>query len=172
MTISIVGHDHRKSLMIWICISYSFLLIFEYSNDNTASSFKIYSDEHDSRMYYVHMKNVCYNFKNNTILLYKSTDPELSKLTTGNSIFQYFYLWCLALFMWTFLKFQNLNQPFPVDTYYTFEEEGIWLQSIRFIHHVAHFFESLAVPFNAILKPAFFQGPVYILNSFGYCLDT
>lgn len=74
--------------------------------------------------------------------------------------------------MWTLLKFQNLNQPFPVDTYYTFEEEGIWLQSIRFIHHVAHFFESLVVPFNAILKPAFFQGPVYILNSFGYCLDT
>lgn len=87
MTISIVGHDHRKSLMIWISISYSFWLIFKHSNDNTASSFKIYSDEHYSRMYYVHMKNVCYNFKNNTILLYKSTDPELSKLTTGNSIF-------------------------------------------------------------------------------------
>ena len=118
-------------------------------NDNTASSFKIYSDEHYSRMYYVHMKNVCYNFKNNTILFYKSTDPELSKLTTGNTLFK-----------WTLLKFQNLNQPFPVDTYYTFEEEGIWLQSIRFIHHVAHFFESLAVPFNAILKPAFFQGPI------------
>ena len=64
-----------------------FILIDIHSNDNTASSFKIYSDEHYSRMYYVHMKNVCYNFKNNTILFYKSTDPELSKLTTGNSIF-------------------------------------------------------------------------------------
>ena len=32
------------------------------------------------------MKNVCYDFKNNTVLIYKSTDPDLSKLVSGHCI--------------------------------------------------------------------------------------
>ena len=54
-----------------------------------------------------------------------------------------------------------MNHSFPVGTYYTFDEEGVWIQSILWSYHVAHLFESIAVPFNILLKPNFFQGPVY-----------
>ena len=67
----------------------------------------------------------------------------------------------VAIFYWTGMKFQSMNHSFPVGTYYTFDEEGVWLLSIMMQIHVAHFFESIAVPFNAMLKPSFFQGPVY-----------
>ena len=32
------------------------------------------------------MKNVCYDFENNTVLLYNSTDPNLSKLVAQKCI--------------------------------------------------------------------------------------
>ena len=106
------------------------------------------------------MKNVCYDFENNTILIYNSTDPNLSKLVGRKCINCIDRIYSLAIFFWTGIKFENLKQSFPVNTYYTFEDEGIWIQSIRILHHVAHFFESISVPFNAMLRPNFFRGPV------------
>ena len=107
------------------------------------------------------MKNVCYDFENNTVLIYNSTDPNLSKLVAPKCINYIDRVYSLAIFYWTGIKFENLNQSFPVNTYYTFEDEGLWIQSIRFLKHVAHFFESISVPFNAMLRPNFFKGPVY-----------
>ena len=107
------------------------------------------------------MKNVCYDFENNTILIYNSTDPNLSKFVAQKCINYIDRIYSLDIFYWTGIKFEHLKQSFPVNTYYTFEDEGIWIQSILFIHHVAHFFESISVPFNAILRPNFFKGPVY-----------
>ena len=70
-------------------------------------------------------------------------------------------IYSIAIFYWTGIKFENLNQSFPVNTYYTFEDEGIWILSIERYKHVAHFFESISVPFNAMVRPNFFKGPVY-----------
>ena len=70
-------------------------------------------------------------------------------------------VYSLAIFYWTGIKFENLNQSFPVNTFYTYEDEGIWILSIERYKHVAHFFESISVPFNAMLRPNFFKGPVY-----------
>ena len=77
--------------MIWTCISLHSKRLWNRSDD-TASSFKIYHDEQGYRIYYAYMKNVCYDFKNNTVLIYKSTDPDLSKLVSGHCISSLYWL--------------------------------------------------------------------------------
>ena len=63
-------------------------------------------------------------------------------------------------YYWSGLSFQNLNQTFPSDQYYVFDEEGLWIQSMKFIYHVFHFFESISLPFTIYVDPNYFQGPV------------
>ena len=50
------------------------------------NSFKIYYDDNGNWKFYAYMKNICYDFENNTILIYNSTDPNLSKLVAQKCI--------------------------------------------------------------------------------------
>lgn len=113
------------------------------------SSFQVYRHSIFPTLFYMYMKNVCFDLESTTIYIYgwkSSSQPNFLKEN---------------IFHWTHMRFRITNQTFPSDQYYVLDENGIWLQSIWFHYHVSHFFESVAVPFFAFFDPNFFQGPVY-----------
>ena len=101
--------------MIWTCISLHSKRLWNRSDD-TASSFKIYYDKQGSRPYYAYMKNVCYDFKNNTVLIYKSTDPDLSKFVAEKCISSLYYYIIISYFLLDWIEISKY-EPFLSSWY-------------------------------------------------------